>query len=38
MKELNVDEITLGTEEMPPREGEGNPRNVSTIEIKLKLE
>jgi len=38
MKELNVAEITLGTEEMPPREGEGNPRNVSTIEIKLKLE
>ena len=38
MKELNVGEITIGTEEMPPREGEGNPRNVSTIEIKLKLE
>jgi len=36
MKELNVAEITLGTEEMPPREGEGNPRNVSTIEIALK--
>lgn len=37
MKELNVDEITVGTEEMPPREGEGNARNVSTIEITLKL-
>jgi DNA-binding protein len=36
MKELKVAEITMGTEEMPPREGEGNPRNVSTIEIALK--
>ena len=36
MKELNVAKITLGTEEMPPREGEGNPRNISTMEIILK--
>jgi DNA-binding protein len=35
MKELNVGKITIGTEEMPPREGEGGARNVSTIEITL---
>jgi DNA-binding protein len=37
MKELNVDEITIGTEEMPPREGENRARNISTMEITLKL-
>jgi DNA-binding protein Alba len=33
MKELNVDEITIGTEEI--QQEEGGTRNVSTIEIKL---
>ena len=36
MKELNVDEITIGTEEMPPREGESRARMISTMEITLK--
>ncbi len=35
MKELNIGKITIGTEEMPPREGEGRTRMVSTIEITL---
>ena len=35
MKELNIGKITIGTEEMPPREGEGRARMVSTIEITL---
>ncbi len=34
-KETNVDAISIGTEEIAPREG-GNPRNVSTMEISLK--
>jgi len=38
MKELNVDEITIGTEEMPPREGENRARNISTMEITLTKE
>jgi DNA-binding protein len=38
MKELNVSRITIGTEEMPPREGESRNRNVSTIEITLSKE
>jgi len=38
MKELNVSKITIGTEEMPPREGENRTRNVSTIEITLRKE
>ena len=33
MKELNVDEITIGTEEI--QQEEGGTRNVSTMEIKL---
>jgi len=33
MKELNVGEITIGTEEM--QREEGGTRNVSTIEITL---
>jgi DNA-binding protein len=36
MKDLNVSEITIGTEEM--RQQEGGTRNVSTIEIKLARE
>ncbi len=35
MKELSVSRINIGTEEMPPREGENRNRNVSTIEITL---
>jgi len=35
MKELSVSKITIGTEEMPPREGESKSRSVSTIEITL---
>ena len=36
VKETVVDNVTIGTEEMPPREGESNSRNISTIEINLK--
>jgi len=35
LKELTVSKISIGTEEMPPREGENRNRNVSTIEITL---
>ena len=35
MKDLSIGKITIGTEEMPPREGESRPMNVSTIEITL---
>jgi DNA-binding protein len=35
MKELTVSKISIGTEELPPREGENKNRNVSTIEITL---
>ena len=38
MKDLKVSKIAVGTEEMPPREGENTPRNVSTIEITLTRE
>ncbi len=38
MRDLSVGEITIGTEEMPPREGGGGPRMVSTIEIALTRE
>ena len=34
-KETKVHAISIGTEEITPREG-GNPRNVSTMEIHLK--
>jgi DNA-binding protein len=37
MKDLNISKITIGTEEMPPREGENRPRNVSMMEITLVL-
>jgi DNA-binding protein len=36
MKDLSIGKITIGTEEMPPREGESRARMVSTIEITLK--
>jgi DNA-binding protein len=35
MKDVNVSKISIGTEEMPPREGESKSRNISTIEITL---
>ncbi len=38
MRDLSVAKITLGTEEMPPREGESRLMNVSTIEITLSKE
>jgi DNA-binding protein len=36
MKDLSIDKITIGTEEMPPREGESRTRMISTMEITLK--
>ena len=38
MKDLSIGKITIGTEEMPPREGEGRVMNVSTIKITLTKE
>ena len=38
MKDLKVKAIGIGTEEMPPREGENRSRMVSTMEIKLAKE
>ncbi len=38
LKGLKVSKIAIGTEEMPPRQGETKPRNVSTIEIVLTKE
>ncbi|UCE96403.1 MAG: DNA-binding protein Alba [Candidatus Bathyarchaeota archaeon] len=35
LREITVHAISIGTEEITPREG-GNPRNVSTMEIYLK--
>jgi len=35
LKDLKVNKITIGTEEVPPREGENRGRMVSTIEITL---
>ena len=35
LKELKIGKISIGTEEMPPRETEGRPRMVSTMEITL---
>ena len=35
LKDLKVKSIDIGTEEMPPREGENRTRMVSTMEIKL---
>ncbi len=36
LKDLKVSRIAIGTEEMPPREGENRARMVSTMEITLK--
>ena len=38
LKDLKVSKIALGTEEMPPREGDTRARMVSTIEIMLTKE
>jgi len=38
LKGLKVNKITIGTEEMPAREGENRARMVSTIEITLAKE
>jgi DNA-binding protein Alba len=38
LKDLKVSRIAIGTEEMPPREGENRSRMVSTIEIALAKE
>jgi len=38
LKNLKINKITIGTEEMPPREGESRARMVSTIEIALTKE
>ena len=38
IKDLKIDTISIGTEEMPAREGENRSRNVTTIEIKLTKE
>lgn len=35
VKDLKVDKITIGSENMPAREGENRSRNVSTMEIAL---
>jgi DNA-binding protein len=35
VKDVSIGKITIGTEEMPPREGENRARMVSTIEITL---
>ncbi len=38
LKDLKVNNISIGTEQMPPREGESNARMVSTMEITLARE
>jgi len=38
IKDLKVSKISIGTEEMPPREGENRARMVSTMEIMLTKE
>jgi len=38
MKDLRIGKISIGTEEMPPREGESRARMVSTMEITLTKE
>ena len=35
LKDLKVGKVIIGTQEMPPREGEPKARMVSTIEITL---
>jgi DNA-binding protein len=38
LKDLKVSKVAIGTEEMPPREGENRARMVSTLEITLTKE
>jgi DNA-binding protein len=38
LRNLKVGKIAIGTEEMPPREGENRARMVSTMEITLTKE
>jgi DNA-binding protein len=38
LKDLKISKISIGTEEMPPREGENRARMVSTVEITLTKE
>jgi DNA-binding protein len=38
LKDLKVSNVAIGTEEMPPREGENRTRMVSTMEITLTKE
>ena len=38
LKDLKISKIVIGTEEMPPREGENRSRMVSTMEITLTKE
>jgi DNA-binding protein len=38
LKDLKISKITIGTEEMPAREGENRARMVSTMEIMLTKE
>jgi DNA-binding protein Alba len=38
LKDLKISKIAIGTEEMPPREGENRSRMVSTMEIMLTKE
>ena len=38
LKDLKLGKIAIGTQEMPPREGENRSRMVSTIEITLSKE
>jgi len=35
LKDVKVSKVSIGTEEMPPREGENRSRMVSTMEITL---
>ncbi|MGQ9726205.1 MAG: DNA-binding protein Alba [Candidatus Bathycorpusculaceae bacterium] len=38
IKDLQISKISIGTAEMPPREGKNRSRMVSTMEITLKKE
>jgi DNA-binding protein len=38
LKDLKINKISIGTEEMPPREGQNRARMVSTMEITLSKE
>ena len=38
LKDLKVSKISIGTEELPPREGENRSRMVSTMEISMAKE